>query len=166
MTSLDPLSRESHESKMGIHGLIEMQTFLKSQSIAAAQVLGILRNLMSLVMAKEIDSMFETRHPAMVDEQQISGDPSTPSNHGPYFDPDQRHRDPLTSQPATSSPEVQLQRDTVLLEGNYEPTKVASDFLTGDTEFSFCENPLMTEALLDFEQGRESSIPHALQVSC
>ncbi|QYT04342.1 Zn(2)-C6 fungal-type domain-containing protein [Trichoderma simmonsii] len=152
MTSLDPLSRESHESKMGIHGLIEMQTILQPQSIAAAQGLEILRNLMSLVMAKEINSMFEVRPPAMVDEQQISGDPPTSSNQDLAIDPDQRQRDLLNSQPATSSSEVQLQRHTVLPEDDHEPTTVASDFLMGNTEFSFCENPSMTEALLDFEQ--------------
>ncbi|KAJ4857299.1 fungal specific transcription factor domain-containing protein [Trichoderma breve] len=131
MTSLDPLSRESHESKLGIHGLIEMQTILQPQSIAAAQGLEILRNLMSLVMAKEINSIFEVRPPAMVDKQQISGDPPTST---------------------TSSSEVQLQRHTVLPEGDHEPTRVASDSLMGNVEFSFCENPSMTEALLDFEQ--------------
>lgn len=63
MTSLDPLSRESHESKMGIRQLMEIQMSLKPWSIVAAQGLDILRNLMSLVMAKEIDNIFEIRSP-------------------------------------------------------------------------------------------------------
>ncbi|EHK16743.1 uncharacterized protein TRIVIDRAFT_133632, partial [Trichoderma virens Gv29-8] len=64
MTSLDPLSRESHESKLGIRGLMEMQTILKPKSIAAAQGLDILRNLLSLVMAKEISNLFEIPSPS------------------------------------------------------------------------------------------------------
>ncbi|KAH6897392.1 putative fungal-specific transcription factor [Thelonectria olida] len=59
LTNLDTLSVESHESKVAVHRLMGMQHKLKSKSIVAAQGLGILGQLMSLVMAKEMDKMFE-----------------------------------------------------------------------------------------------------------
>ncbi|KAL1624023.1 hypothetical protein SLS56_008005 [Neofusicoccum ribis] len=59
MTSLEPLSPESYESKMGIRRLMEMQSRLKTKSIVAEQGLEVLKKLMSLVLAKEMEKMFE-----------------------------------------------------------------------------------------------------------
>ncbi|UKZ77704.1 hypothetical protein TrVFT333_005428 [Trichoderma virens FT-333] len=126
MTSLDPLSRESHESKLGIRGLMEMQTILKPKSIAAAQGLDILRNLLSLVMAKEISNLFEIPSPS--EESSTARDVSTSANQNP---------DPTSSPPQDEQP---------ILPGSSALSDVG-------TEFEFCENPSMAEALLDFEHA-------------
>lgn len=59
LTSIDPLTPESHESKMGLRRLLAMQAHLKSesQSALAAQGLEILERLTRLVMEKELKEM-------------------------------------------------------------------------------------------------------------
>ncbi|KPM45749.1 hypothetical protein AK830_g772 [Neonectria ditissima] len=74
MTSLDPLSSESHDSKIGVHRLMSLQNQMKSTSIVAAQGLDILGQLMSLVMRKEMDKMFEFA-PRVPDDQRTSAEP-------------------------------------------------------------------------------------------
>ncbi|OQE16219.1 hypothetical protein PENSTE_c025G01802 [Penicillium steckii] len=56
LTSIEPLSPESHESKMGLSRLMKMQTHLKSRthSTLAAQGLEIIERLTRLVMEKEL----------------------------------------------------------------------------------------------------------------
>ncbi|CAG9984787.1 unnamed protein product [Clonostachys byssicola] len=59
MTSLNPLSQESFEAKLGIRRIMEMQVSLKPDSIVADQGLQILRKLFLLVMKKETHSMLD-----------------------------------------------------------------------------------------------------------
>ncbi|CAH0020785.1 unnamed protein product [Clonostachys rhizophaga] len=59
MTSLNPLSQESFEAKLGIRRIMEMQVSLKPDSIVADQGLQILRKLFVLVMKKETHSMLD-----------------------------------------------------------------------------------------------------------
>uniref|UniRef100_A0A0B7JJS4 Xylanolytic transcriptional activator regulatory domain-containing protein n=1 Tax=Bionectria ochroleuca TaxID=29856 RepID=A0A0B7JJS4_BIOOC len=59
MTSLNPLSQESFEAKLGIRRIMEMQVSLKPDSIVADQGLQILRKLFLLVMNKETHSMLD-----------------------------------------------------------------------------------------------------------
>lgn len=59
MTSLNPLSQESFEAKLGIRRIMEMQVALKPDSIVADQGLQILRKLLLLVMKKETHSMLD-----------------------------------------------------------------------------------------------------------
>ncbi|KAH8668887.1 fungal-specific transcription factor domain-containing protein [Xylariales sp. PMI_506] len=55
ISSCNPLSQDSYEVKLGIRRLIEMQAALTPKSIAAEQGLEVLRKLLSLVMAKEMN---------------------------------------------------------------------------------------------------------------
>lgn len=64
MTSLDPLSMESHECKLGIRRLMEMQMLLKPKSIIAEQGHELMKKLVSLVLAKELDKMLDFAAPA------------------------------------------------------------------------------------------------------
>ncbi|KAH8588449.1 fungal-specific transcription factor domain-containing protein [Bisporella sp. PMI_857] len=153
MASLDPLSRDSHESKIGIRGLMEMQTTLKSKSIAAAQGFDILRNLLSLVMAKEIKNMFEIQSPTAADEAQIAKDfpTSRVENTGPSLS--QPYRDLPLLRPTIDSSGARLSCDKDFPDDNCEWMSMAREGLSCSTDFGFCENPSMTEALLDFEQA-------------
>ena len=60
MASLEPLSRESHESKLGLHRLMHMQTYVKSRSTMADQGLQILKKLIALIMEKELTTILES----------------------------------------------------------------------------------------------------------
>ncbi|KAJ5779751.1 fungal-specific transcription factor domain-containing protein [Penicillium paradoxum] len=57
LTSIEPLTLESHKSKMGLHRLLGMQRTLAPNSQLAAQGLGILERLTRLVMEKELKQM-------------------------------------------------------------------------------------------------------------
>ncbi|KJK77172.1 hypothetical protein H634G_07479 [Metarhizium anisopliae BRIP 53293] len=139
MASLDPLRPQSHESKVGIRALMEMQNVLKTKSIVATQGLGILRNLLSLVMAKEIDVMFR------------------PGSVGVDDEPETRNTLPAGAQPQIAEPNALYQSEehaaaeTPRPEGHDDTALRAQDLGPG-AEFGFCENLGMTEALLDFEQ--------------
>jgi hypothetical protein len=152
MTSLDPLSRESHESKIGIRGLMEMQSTLKPKSIVAAQGLDILRNLLSLVMAKEINSLFDIQSP--VEESQIGTNVSTSANTilDPISTPPQGE---ATILPPSSAMQPSQAQGTSPVDGSCELVDTAPALsYGGGADFGFCENSSMTEALLDFEQGK------------
>jgi hypothetical protein len=152
MTSLDPLSRDSHESKVGIRGLMEMQSVLKPKSIVAAQGLDILRNLLSLVMAKEINSLFDIQSPA--EESQIATNVSRSANAivDPTSSPPQGE---ATILPPSSATQPSQAQSTNRVDGSCElaDTTPALSY-GGGADFGFCENSTMTEALLDFEQGK------------
>lgn len=66
MTSSNPLSQESYESKLGIRRLIEMQASLKLDSIVAEQGLQLLKRLLALVMRKETQCMLRFGSPELM----------------------------------------------------------------------------------------------------
>ncbi|KAM3437980.1 hypothetical protein NHJ13734_004384 [Beauveria thailandica] len=149
MTSLDPLSYEAHESKLGIRRLMEIQAALKSKSIAASQGLDILRRLLSLVMAKEIDNLFDMQSPAG------PGEPAAAKKSGNQMaelaSSPPRGEPPIVPQ---SSAEAQLWSCEADLAGgnNEEPCQVPELVYWGPSS-GFCENPSMVEALLDLEHA-------------
>ncbi|KAJ5169853.1 fungal-specific transcription factor domain-containing protein [Penicillium coprophilum] len=57
LASIEPLTLESHKSKMGLHRLLGMQRTLAPKSQLAAQGLAILERLTKLVMEKELKQM-------------------------------------------------------------------------------------------------------------
>ncbi|KZF23018.1 hypothetical protein L228DRAFT_141513 [Xylona heveae TC161] len=154
MASLDPLSREAHESKRGVRALMEMQGLLKPKSVAAGQGLDILRNLMSLVMAKEIDSMFEMEQPASVNETESANQSSVLNL--PHQSADQhceRERQPGSQfRTATLPTQRECDMNSSEPDQNLLDAPLQLDMPFDCTNFDFCENPSITEALLDFEQ--------------
>ncbi|KAK9415703.1 putative Zn(2)-C6 fungal-type domain-containing protein [Seiridium unicorne] len=57
MATLNPLSTESNEAKLGIRKLLGMHAALKSRSMAAEQGMEVLKKLISQVLAKEMHYM-------------------------------------------------------------------------------------------------------------
>lgn len=148
MTSQDPLSQESHESKLGMRRLMAMQAQLKTRSIVAEQGYMILKKLISLVVQKEMEKMLEV--PELNDEEaQESGHPQ---------------RNELAVGDNTS--ETQANLGTILglidadegfqsgLDANFLPSSEGLDALS----FDFYEDPTVTQALIDFEQGSSRAI--------
>jgi len=120
LTSIEPLSPQAHESKMGLSRLMRMQTHLKSrtQSTLAAQGLEIIERLTRLVMEKELKEILNDKSGSDCRTQRVQ---------------DQGHGD--ATQPQTSAtndlPEVQ-----------------------GEGIFDFIQDPAMSQALFDFDQGK------------
>ncbi|KAF4866607.1 Multidrug resistance regulator 1 [Colletotrichum siamense] len=149
LTSLEPLSRESFESKMGLRQLVSMHSQLKAKSIVAEQGFEILKRLMTLVMSKETERMLQFEGPA-------------DKHHGRSSDSTQR---------TSSSIEVATQSNSATGAGESLPSTdfqgTSQDDLMSDSrpdipedsaqmsrsDLGFCEDPLVTQALLDFEQA-------------
>jgi hypothetical protein len=149
MTNLNTLSVESHESKVAVHRLMGMQHKLKSKSIVAAQGLDILGQLMSLVMTKEMDKMFE-----FVPERQANTEPST----GSQTKRQQTHLpgDSIVTCPTRPSERMRDSTSNAVsdVEAEDETARPASPRIS--------EEELVSQTLHDLEQGRDRG-KHALR---
>lgn len=160
LTTLSPLTQESHDCKMGIRRLMEMQSRLSARSIVAEQGLGILKKLMELVLTKEMKEMLEFPRQPSEDEPEagtvsvveVGGDNdlngvSQNTQEHRAFD-GERHEAPQTA----LSPNDQT---TVTTSAEAGAMLMTSDDTSSGTslDFNFYEDPTITQALLDFEQG-------------
>jgi Fungal specific transcription factor domain len=160
MASLEPLSGQSQEAKLGIQRLMHMQTYVKSRSAPADQSLEILKKLITLVMEKELGSLLASPSQSTLPQQssrvgqsnssagltiaelQETGDPYLArgvSGGRPQADGDQGKLPSYSSslrQPQTAAP------DRILPE----------DF--ADLAYDFDENQGMMQAILNFDQGK------------
>lgn len=129
LTSIEPLSLQSHESKMGLRRLIKMQTHLKSrtESTLASQGLEILERLTRLVMEKELKEMLASNGFAQqipqATAQRIECTSYGNVAHAPTQDQEQDH--------VAEFPES----------------------IENEEMFDFIQDPAMSQALLDFDQG-------------
>ncbi|KAJ5689797.1 fungal-specific transcription factor domain-containing protein [Penicillium macrosclerotiorum] len=126
LISIEPLSPQSYQSKMGLRRLLNMQVHLKSRSKSTLAVQGveIMERLTKLVMEKELKEML-----------------TSPGTGGPLLAPNPHndlHEDPRDDiEPdsqilASSLPEVSLNEESI---------------------FDYIEDPAMSQALSDFDQG-------------
>lgn len=150
LTSLEPLSRESHESKMGLRRLMEMQTRLKSKSIIAEQGFGILKTLMSLILEKETKEIFDFESNEVDDQISLNSQNLLPHSRSPP-QADVQVGDQLTAS------HVETSKDT--LTGIALPANSPS-FISDQNilRFDICEDPSMIQALFNFEQGKKPTI--------
>ncbi|KAK9366291.1 fungal-specific transcription factor domain-containing protein [Lipomyces kononenkoae] len=160
LTSMEPLSLQSHESKIGLHKLMGMQLILKARSILAAQGLEILQQLTKLVVAKELEAMVDLSRPSGLTDLQsdpiadahsltpadgthkMSGMSDAPAQYGPP------QLIELSENPP--APGVTLASDSRSNGSNLEP-------MNGAALFEYVEDPAMSQALLDFEQALSSN---------
>ncbi|KAI7775504.1 hypothetical protein LA080_006747 [Diaporthe eres] len=153
LTTLAPLRQESHDCKIGIQRLMEMQSRLRARSIVAKQGLGILKKLISLILTKEMKEMLEFPRP---------GDKAAPA---PSVIDERGVEDNLGGAPRSAEEaRVSLDKrseacqaknqsvDPVSVDGVsvFIPPAAAGDIASQG--FSFYEDPVITQALLDFEQ--------------
>ncbi|KAK2730788.1 tall aerial hyphae-4 [Colletotrichum kahawae] len=150
LTSLEPLSRESFESKMGLRQLISMHSQLKAKSIVAEQGFEILKRLMTLVMSKETERMLQFEGP-------------TNKQHGCSSDSTQRTSGSIeaVTESTTAMRAGESLVSTYLREKSHDafmsgsrPEIPEDSAQTARSDLGFCEDPLVTQALLDFEQGK------------
>jgi hypothetical protein len=158
LTTLSPLTQESHDCKMGIRRLMEMQSRLSARSIVAEQGLGILKKLMELVLTKEMKEMLQFPRCAgdetvaaadgevAFDDRNLDGVPRDTHETRVPID---ESRD--TSQ-TTSSPDDQPVDSISADTGAVLMTANDADAVTSPG-FNFYEDPTITQALLEFEQG-------------
>lgn len=154
LTTLTPLTQESHDCKMGIRRLMEMQSRLRARSIVAEQGLGILKKLMSLVLTKEMKEMLEFPRPgdedaaaaAAVPDEQGAGDSLGGAARDVSVDEGGEACQIALRLGDRSADQVPTDTAPVIM-----PAPGAGDIVSSG--FSFYEDPNITQALLDFEQG-------------
>lgn len=155
LTTLAPLTQESHDCKMGIRRLMEMQSRLRARSIVAEQGLGILKKLMSLVLTKEMKEMLEFPRPgdeaapapAVIDERGADDN----LGRAPCFA--QEARVPVDVQSEACQRKNQSVHPVSVDEASVVIPPAGAGNNIATQSFNFYEDPAITQALLDFEQG-------------
>lgn len=148
MASLDPLSTHSYHAKAGLRKLMNMQRSLKAASSVAAQGLELLERLTRLLMEKELRFMLDTtpRQESLGQHDQAS--------EGDYL------TRPHATESQTAQPPVDPNESMQNQLANGQSLAVAADpSSTGpsaDIELEFRQDPVMTEAFLDFESSRST----------
>ncbi|RHZ58001.1 transcription factor domain-containing protein [Aspergillus thermomutatus] len=74
LSSIEPLTPQAQEAKVGLHRLMSIQAKLKSRSLLATQGLDILQRLTKLVLDKELSMMLDVSKPLQWPEQHSSSD--------------------------------------------------------------------------------------------
>lgn len=153
LASLEPLSRESHESKIGVQRLMHMQTTVGPRSVLAAQGLEILKKLIALIMEKELAVLLASpRRP-------------TASSCQPAAQRDFNNRD---STRLTQDTVMQCQNATARMDANQteQPTFLnehsvipeVPSFATEtfcDAEYGYYENQNIIQAISNAEEGED-----------
>lgn len=147
LTTLAPLTQESHDCKMGIRRLMEMQSRLRARSIVAEQGLGILKKLMSLVLNKEMKEMLEFSR-AGDETPETSRLSDVRDGEEAQVSVDEGREARLTTSRIDDQPE-----DTITVDADSVPTLAASPGAFESPGLNLYEDPTITQALLDFEQG-------------
>jgi hypothetical protein len=150
LTSIDPLSQESHESKMGLRRLMEMQNVLKSKSIIAEQGLGVLKTLMSLILEKEAKKIFDFNSSAV--EDQVSLDAQNLPQPSRSF-----HQAGIQASSQFSASAVESSNNTL---SSTAPPATSPSFLDEEniSRFDIDEDPSMIQALFNLEQSENPNI--------
>jgi hypothetical protein len=156
--SLDALSFQSFESKLGMRQLMQVQAMLKDKSIVASQGLEIMRKLMSLVMAKEIDAMFETEPPTTIVEHTRTSIPAcVTGDEDPMIN--SREEDPEQNPAGIQTGVlIDIDLDPQTLGNANSITAEANNMTYEGQNVDFCENNLLNDALLEYEQGMLSPL--------
>ncbi|KAF4780878.1 tall aerial hyphae-4 [Colletotrichum scovillei] len=146
MTGLDPLSREAYDSKMGLRKLMEMHSQLKSKSVVAEQGLNILTKLMKLVMTKEMERMLHLDVPPQTELDQNGRDIEI-SGSSDTMEVTARSTETNPIDPSSHIDRAALQQSTTAADMDEDAAM----------SLSFSEDPIITQALSEFEQSKIKS---------
>lgn len=152
--SIDPLSQDAHNCKIGIRRLMETQNQLKHKSVVASQGLDITRRLMSLVLTKEIDATFNISSPVEVNTTVRAKGPKVVSGPSEGIQPLSPGLPIVT--PVMPSPGQFMTTGDIYAAPNTNATVEVAESGMIDPGYSgidYCENSLINEAFVDFGQG-------------
>lgn len=164
--SVEPLTPQAQEAKVGLHRLMSIQSKLKSRSVLATQGLNILQRLTKLLLDKELSMMLDVSKPIQWPEQHsgVNGDVSAirtgtlspkPSSSG-----QRTRRLPHDAAGTVMSTDRQI---TMSDSRNIQETETREETPEGNNvaDFShleYVEDASVSEALYSFDQGESSSI--------
>ncbi|KAK9233963.1 fungal-specific transcription factor domain-containing protein [Lipomyces kononenkoae] len=148
LSSIEPLSPQSHEVKSGLHRLMIMQTRLKDRSALAAQSLEILQRLTRHVMEKELSAMLDVSRP-----MKLSNPVAGVSADGPGVShvTDRLH---IAQQPV-AEPNIE---GVANLQPAVESGDTA-DIINGSLSFQYVADPALSQSNYDFDQAISTQMP-------
>ncbi|EAW19704.1 transcription factor domain-containing protein [Aspergillus fischeri NRRL 181] len=159
--SIEPLTPQAQEAKVGLHRLMSIQAKLKTRSLLATQGLDILQRLTKLVLDKELSMMLDVSKPIRWPEQHsgVDGDVSALQTGTLFPEPSssgQRTRTlPHDAAEAVMPTDRQLtmsdSRDTQETETR-EATPERNS-VGNFAHFQYMEDASVSEALHDFDQA-------------
>ncbi|CAK7224882.1 hypothetical protein SBRCBS47491_005705 [Sporothrix bragantina] len=157
LTSLEPLSVRSHEAKMGVRSLMAMQAALQESSILAAQGLDILKKLITLVLQKETEEMFDFGGgtPGLAASRSQTPHQKTKEQAVPNLQDSQSQRT-IEGESLSQNPILAALNNN--FDFNMEASTATADFGDNNTPTSyvpnieFHENPTVARTLMDLEQ--------------
>lgn len=133
LSSIEPLTFQSHKSKIGLQRLMAMQMSLKSTSVLAAQGLDILQRLTKLVVERELNELLGISRHESLPETLTDAGPEVNNNWRPPPTSNGLHAVANTSGPVGDPTAATVTHETV--------------------SFDYIEDPAMSRALCDFDQG-------------
>jgi hypothetical protein len=149
LSSIDPLSPQSYEAKLGLQRLMAIQMKLESRSPLSAQALEILQRLTRHVMEKELNTMLNvSQHPVAGARGDRSGSAErldrTPQSFNALAGRD--HLSPPAA-PAAVPPTSSMSPMVV-------PGGISSSVPLEDTaDFQYTQDTALSDAVADFEKG-------------
>ncbi|KAF4186763.1 hypothetical protein CNMCM7927_005150 [Aspergillus lentulus] len=158
--SVEPLTPQAQEAKVGLHRLMSIQSKLKTRSVLATQGLNILQRLTKLLLDKELSMMLDVSKPIQWPEQHsgVNGDVSAiqtgtlspkPSSSG-----QRTRRLPHDAAGAVMSTDPQItmsdSRDTQETETREEMPE--RNNVGNFSQLEYVEDASVSEALYDFDQ--------------
>lgn len=136
IVSLDPLSPKSHESKLAIRNLMQMQASFEGNSAVPEQGRDVLKKLISLVMDKELKSILD--FPSSSRSKNVKA-PTRPASQ--------------TRQNEGLQPAVYQEGVSINQVNPGSPSNVQTG-LSNPSSFGIYENPDMAQALSYFDQSK------------
>lgn len=148
LASLNTMSQTSHDCKMGLRRLMEMQSRLTGKSIVTLQGLTVSKKLMSLVLQKERDEMLNV--PLLPDPPRVEIEARQEVAAASRASAGCNEHNAPEIGPSCASASMQRgQAQAVNMLVTQDPLVTPED-----PYFGFYEDLATTQALFDFEQGK------------
>lgn len=165
LSSIEPLSPQSYEAKVGLQRLMAIQAKLKSRSPLSAQGLEILQRLTKHVMEKELNAMLNvSQQPTMaIANQQAnqqanrSGDAENLDN-APSINPVPQSLNLLTGRdycsPAAPHTVVSTSPMSPIVDSGDSGGISSSTTLDDTMAFQYVQDTALSQAVADFDKGK------------
>lgn len=158
LSSIDPLSAQSYEAKIGLQRLMAIQKKLKSRSPLSAQGLEIMQRLTTHVMEKELNAMLNEPQPPAMDVVSINRSRGGSDNHhsassfGPTLEPSR----PVAGGDARRSLQGPPDADRVsFISPAVSSGDVSSSVVPEDmAAFQYVPDTALSRAIAEFDKGK------------
>ncbi|KAF7179303.1 hypothetical protein CNMCM7691_008236 [Aspergillus felis] len=160
LSSIEPLTPQAQEAKVGLHRLMSLQAKLKPRSPLATQGLDILQRLTKLALDKELSMMLDVSKPIRWSEPQSGVDVDVSAVQTGTLSPKQNSsgQHPRRSSHDAAVAAMQTDRQSIMFDSrDTQGTETQEETpdpnsLGNFTDFQYVEDASVSAALYDFDQ--------------